>query len=327
MSKKIAVIAVLAMAAAGAVFALGKRAKHTGEIRLTGTIEATTTELSFKTAGRIAARTVDEGQLVKAGQEIARLEDNEIRQELAGREADAGAAQAALQELQAGSRSEEIAQAEAAVGRFTAEAQRAADEYRRVSQLFKREVVPRRDLDQAVAVRDASAAGLREASERLRLVRAGARIETRRQAAARLKGSEAALGLARIRLEQSVLTSPVSGVILATHVEPGEHVAPGTPVVSVAQLDKVWLRGYVAESDLPRIRLGQKARITLDGLPGNGLEGTLSFIAQEAEFTPKNVQTEKERVKLVYRVKITLDNPQGVLKPGMPADAVVVTSP
>jgi HlyD family secretion protein len=299
--------------------------RETGDIKLSGTIETTMTAISFKQPGRVRERLVDEGQKVAAGQVVARLEDDQVRQELAGREAELAAAKAALAELQAGSRVEEIAQAEAAARRFKAESVRAGDEYLRSEQLYKREVIAKRDLDLALAARDASAAALREAAERLRQVRAGARSETRQQAVARVQGAEALVSLARTRLAESTLVAPTAGIVLSKNIEAGEQVAPGTPVVTIGHLTDVWIRGYVPEDELPRIKVGQKARVTVDGLKGRVFAGRLDFIAQEAEFTPKNVQTEKERVRLVYRVKVTVPNPDMVLKPGMPADAVIET--
>jgi len=325
MRKMLVIGAVVIMAALVVVMVLRRTPKDTGNVKVSGTIEATLTALSFKQPGRVRERLVDEGQKVAAGQTVARLEDDQVRQELAGREAELAGAQAALAELQAGSRVEEIAQAEAAVGRLKAESRRAGDEYLRSEQLFKREVIARRDLDQAVAARDASAAAQREAAERLRQVRAGARSETRQQAVARLKGAEALVSLARTRLAESTLVAPSAGIVLSKNIEAGEQVAPGTPVVTIGRLEEVWIRGYVPEDQLPRIKLGQKARVTVDGLKGKVFEGRLDFIAQEAEFTPKNVQTEKERVRLVYRVKVTVPNPDMILKPGMPADAVIET--
>ncbi|MBC8018375.1 MAG: efflux RND transporter periplasmic adaptor subunit [Verrucomicrobia bacterium] len=325
MRKMLVVGGAVIIAALVVVMVIRRAPKETDDIKVSGTIETTVTALSFKQPGRVRERLVDEGQKVVAGQVVARLENDEVRQELAGREADLAAAQAALAELQAGSRVEEIAQAEAAVGRLKAESRRAVDEYLRSEQLFKRDVVAKRDLEQALAARDSSAASLREASERLRQVRAGARSETRQQARARLKGAEAVVSLARTRLEETTLLAPTAGIVLSKNIEAGEQVAPGTPVVTIGRLENVWIRGYVPESDLPRIRLGQKARVTVDGLKGRIFEGRLEFIAQEAEFTPKNVQTEKERVRLVYRVKVTVPNPDLVLKPGMPADALIET--
>lgn len=325
MRKKIVIGVLVVVAALAVVMVLRRKTVENGDIKVSGTIETTATALSFKVPGRVLERLVDEGYKVAAGQTVARLDDRDIRQELAGREADLAAARAALAELQAGSRVEEVAQAEAAVARFKAEARRAEDEFARSELLYKQQVLARRDLDQAVAARDAAAAALREASERLRQVRAGARVETRQQAKARLMGAEAAVNLAKTRLVDTTLLAPAAGIVLSKNVEPGEQVAAGTPVVTIGRLEDVWIRGYVPESDLPRIKLGQKARVTVDGLKGKVFEGRLDFIAQEAEFTPKNVQTEKERVRLVYRIKITVPNPELVLKPGMPADAVLET--
>jgi HlyD family secretion protein len=323
MRKMLVIGAVAVIAALVVVMVIRRSPKENADIKVSGTIETTLTALSFKQPGRVRERLVDEGQMVTAGQTVARLEDDQVRQELAGREAELALSRSALAELQAGSRAEEIAQAEAAVSRLKAESRRAADEYLRSEQLFSREVIAKRDLDLALAARDASSAALREASERLHLVRAGARSETRQQAGSRVKSAEALTGIARTRLEESTLISPVSGMVLSKQIEPGEQVAPGTPVVTIGQLEKVWIRAYVPESDLPRIRLGQNVRVTVDGLKGRTFQGRLDFIAQEAEFTPRNVQTEKERVRLVYRVKVTVPNPDMTLKPGMPADGVI----
>jgi len=155
------------------------------------------------------------------------------------------------------------------------------------------------------------------------MLRKGYRTEQVEQARAQLKVAEEALAQARINLGYTLLTAPMDGMVLSENVEPGEYVAAGTPVVTIGRLDPLWLRAYIAESDLGRVKLGQAARVTTDTYPGREYPGTVTFIAQDAEFTPKNVQTEQERVKLVYRIKITLPNPDHELKPGMPADAVI----
>jgi HlyD family secretion protein len=149
----------------------------------------------------------------------------------------------------------------------------------------------------------------------------GYRPEQVDQARARLQEAEEALSLARTRLGYATLFAPMDGVVLTENVEPGEFVAAGTPVITLGALDPVWLRAYIGETDLGRVKLGQAARVITDTYPGKVYRGTVAFIAQDAEFTPKNVQTEKERAKLVYRIKITLPNPDQELKPGMPADA------
>lgn len=328
MPKKIfIIIAVIALAAVAALVISRRGTAVKGEIKVFGTVEATTAELSFKVGGRLSRRLVDEGMLVTAGQTVALLEDDELKQERSARSADEMVQRAALADLEAGSRREEIAQAEAALVRTKADADKLARDAERAEDLFKRDIVPRQEMDAARAGRDASAAAVREAEQRLKLLKAGPRPDAVRQARARVEASTAGRELAETRLAQSILKAPMSGLVLAKHAEPGEMLVAGSPVVTVASMDEVWLRGYIPEAEVGRVTIGQRARVTADAWPGRVLEGRVSFISSEAEFTPKNVQTEKERVKLVYRIKITLPNPKGELKPGMPVDAIIVTTP
>jgi HlyD family secretion protein len=167
-----------------------------------------------------------------------------------------------------------------------------------------------------------------EAEAALRRAQAGElEVALTRQRLATLRADiardRAALAAADAQLGYTVLRSPHAGVVLRKHVEPGEMIAAGTPAVTLADLRNIWLRIYVPEPQLGRIKLGQIADITTDSYPGRPYRGTVTFISAEAEFTPKNVQTQEERVKLVFAVKITVDNPEQELKPGMPADAVV----
>ncbi|CAH2032582.1 efflux RND transporter periplasmic adaptor subunit [Trichlorobacter ammonificans] len=303
------------------------RDKGKGVLKVTGTVETTTVALSFKVPGRLLQRLVDEGQTVRAGQEVARLEETELREEQRARSAQERAARAALQDLEAGSRREEIGQAEAALARLRAEAVRAAEDAVRMEKLIRQEVVAQRDLDTARAARDASAAAVREAEERLRLLKAGPRPDAVQQARATLESAAASRALADSRLADAVLATPVSGQVLTKHAEPGEMLAAGSPVLTVGKLDEVWIRAYIPETELGRIKLGQRATVTSDTWPGKSYSGTVSFIAQQAEFTPKNVQTETERVKLVYRIKITVPNLSLELKPGMPVDALIQITP
>lgn len=327
MNKK---ILLMLIGAAVIVLAIGVvvRRNHTtngGELRLTGTIETTTVAVSFKVPGRLKERLVDEGQQVKAGQIVARLEDDELKDERTVRSADQQAAQSALADLKAGSRQEEIAASGATLARLKAEAERAAQDATRAEALFKKEVIPRKELDAARAAKDATAAAVREGNERLKLVKVGPRPDAIKLAQARLEGAAAARSLADTRLSQAVLAAPISGTVMAKHAEPGELLAAGSPVITVAKMDEVWVRAYLPETQLGKIKLGQRAIVTSDTWKGRTYQGTVSFIASEAEFTPRNVQTEAERVKLVYRIKITIANPQQELKPGMPVDAVIAT--
>jgi len=323
--KKKVLIGLLAVLLLGglAVTVIRRTQAVNGGLKLTGTIETTTVVVSFKVPGRLKERLVDEGQQVSAGQIVARLEDDELKDERMLRAADQQAAQATLADLKAGSRQEEIAATAATLARLKAESERAAQDAVRAEALFKKEVIPRKELDAARAARDAAAAAVREAEQRLQLAKAGPRPDAVRAAQARLEGAAASRSLADTRLSQAVLAAPLAGTVLAKHAEPGELLAAGSPVITVARLDEVWVRAFLPETQLGKVRLGQVATVTSDSWKGRTYQGRVSFIASEAEFTPRNVQTEAERVKLVYRIKITIANPKQELKPGMPVDAVI----
>lgn len=374
--KRFLVLPLLAVAVAGwYAFSRNGARNVEDEVRISGNIEVTDVECSFKVAGWVESRLVSEGETVQAGQSVARLDSQELEQEGAMRQAEVAAAAAKLAELEAGSRKEEFDRARAAVvhaqsrldellagsrtqeieaarasvQRANAELTRAQTDYDRQQQLYERNAVAARDRDHAYAAFATSRAQLSEARERLKLaeegprqerieqaraalseaqawyeqVAAGPRKETIEQARAEMARSESALRLAETRLSYAAISTPVAGIVLSDHVEAGEYVAPGAPVVTIGELDNVWLRGYIHETDLGRVKHGQLALVTTDTYPGKTYEGVVSFISSEAEFTPKNVQTDKERVKLVYRIKIDIPNPAFELKPGMPADATI----
>jgi HlyD family secretion protein len=302
-------------------------AAHPGELMLSGNIEVTGAQLGFKIPGRVATRPVSEGQRITAGQLIARLDDAELSQEVTHRRAELAATEAALAELEAGSRPQEIAAVEATLRSVEAERERARLEFARQQELLKRDAVASREFEAAQAQVKVAEARVAEATERLKLVREGPRTETIRQARARTEQSRAAVTLAETRLENTKLASPLAGIVLSHNIEPGEFVAAGTPVVTVADTARVWVRAYVNQTDLGRIKHGQKVAVRTDSFPGKTYEGTIGFIASEAEFTPKTVQTPKERVKLVFRLKIDVANPNDELKSGMPADVTIAATP
>ncbi len=293
-------------------------------IRVSGNIEVTDVEVGFKIPGRVEKRLLSEGEMFKAGQVVARLDSQDLAQEVAQRKAQVAAAQAALTELKTGSRPEEIGQAAAVLERTQADGERARIEFERQKRLYEREVISTREYDQAKTTFEGTEARIREAREGLILVRKGPRQEKIDQAKAALDQAKQVLALAETRMGYSVLLAPISGIVLSENVEPGEYVSPGTPIITVGDLSRVYLRAYINETDLGRVKLGQKVRVLTDTFPGKAYEGKITFIASQAEFTPKNVQTEKERVKLVYRIKVDIPNPQLELKPGMPADGEIL---
>lgn len=321
----------LASAAAGIAALLALAAcsgsSATGSLVLSGNIEVTEAQLGFKISGRVIERTVSEGDGVQAGQLIARLDDAEQKEQLALQRAELAGAQAALAELEAGSRPQEIAAAAAALRSAEADRDRARLDFARQQELRRKDAIADRELETAQAEVKVADAHAVEAAEQLKLVQEGPRAEDIAQGRARVEQARAAVALAETQVENTRLFSPLTGVVLSHNIEPGEYVSPGTPVVTVADLVHVWVRTYINQTDLGRIAHGQKVEVRTDTFPGKTYEGTIGFIASEAEFTPKTVQTTKERVKLVFRIKVDIANPHDELKPGMAADVYIPAAP
>lgn len=326
-NKKKIVFLIVAAAAIGLVvylFLLRSSNRHEDLVVVSGNIEITDVQISFKIAGRVEKRLVDEGQFVKQDQVVAKLDDTDLAQQVEIRRAQLASAQARLTELETGSRPQEIQRAAAAVSTAEAELADAESNFTRLDRLKQKEVVGAQEYITAKARYDAAQARVKEAQERYSLVKEGPRREVIDQARAQLAQAKASFELAGIQLGYATLRSPITGVVLSENIESGEYVVPGTPVVTVGDLVNVWLRAYINETDLGRVKHGQKVRVTTDTYPGKEYEGYVAFISSEAEFTPKNVQTQEQRVKLVYRIKVNISNPNMELKAGMPADAVIL---
>jgi HlyD family secretion protein len=184
----------------------------------------------------------------------------------------------------------------------------------------------RREGTRQERIRQARSA-LAQAEAEFALTKAGPRKEAIDQARAKKVAALAALAMARQQVADTELFAPFDGVILSTSAEPGSYLNPGSTVLTIGDIRNAWLRVFVAEADLGRIRLGQSAEVSVDAYPERSWKGRITYISSAAEFTPRSVQTNKERTNLVYRLKIQLDNTDGVLKPGMPADAVIEVGP
>lgn len=322
--RKLIVLPVLAAAIVGGIVlyrTYGMEEEEPSVIRVSGNIEATDAKASFQVGGRVAERFVSEGQTVERGQIIARLDTCELAQQVAIREAEVEAAKATLAELEAGSREEEIAAARATLERARAERKQKQREYLRQKGLYEQNAIPEQEYERAQTAYEVAEARVQEAQEQLRLTEKGPRQEKIQHARAKLEQAKQVLEMDRIRLDYGELRSPLSAMVLSEHIEGGEFVVPGTPIVTLADLNDIWLRAYIDETDLGRVKVGQEVQVRTDSYPDRTYPGRISFIASEAEFTPKQVQTQEQRVKLVYRVKIEIDNPDRELKPGMPADA------
>jgi HlyD family secretion protein len=321
MKKRIVLLVVVLMLSAGTWAAYSLLFKHGGStdsLLVSGNIEAHESLLSFKTVqSRIVELPFDEGQWVTTGTILARLEDHDYRQQVAVDEAALSVQQRqlalALRNLEAARRTVAIAQAD--LWQKTIDNQRDQE-------LWQQKVASTQTRDLAeTALKQSQAALLRDQALQ------AAAEESVSVAQANIKNAQESLKLAQIVLGYTTLYAPFSGVILVRNAELGEHMQPGTPVFTLADLDHVWLRAYVNETDLGRVRFGQAALITTDSYPAHKYVGRISMISENAEFTPKSVETHAERVTLVYRIRIDIENQSHELKPGMPADATIELNP
>ena len=387
MKKRILIVVILVAGAAGVWAYRGRNRQPENRIVVSGNIELTEVNIAFKTAGRLVERTVDEGDPVKKGQVIARLDrdqlvaqraaqvaaiqsaESQLAQSLTSvewqkatlsadvetRTADLSSNQARLVELQNGSRPQEKLDAKAAVDAAQSEVERSQRDWERAQKLYKDDDISTAQYDQYRSRWESAVAALNSSKERQALVLAGPRIEQvnaargqveraqgalksaeansidvkRRQEEiaqrrADIERAKAQLALIDSQLADTTVASPVDGVVLVKSADVGEVLAPGTSVVTVGDIEHPWLRGYINETDLGKVKLGSVVHVKTDSYPGKTYTGHVTFISSEAEFTPKQIQTEQERVKLVYRIKIELDNSSRELKSNMPADGEIV---
>ncbi|MEI6969913.1 MAG: efflux RND transporter periplasmic adaptor subunit [bacterium] len=284
-----------------------------------GTIECTQVVVSPQVAGRIVKIVPQEGAAVRKGDQVATIDPTDF--ELRRREAGAmlAGAQAQLDLLVAGTREEDVQRAREQVREAQAVAGAAKTDLGRMEELFKKNSIPRKQLDDAQAQAERTAAMLSGAEQTLARLLHGSRREEIRAAQAMVDQTGARLAMVDKAVADCVVVAPADGVVTTRSREEGEFAGPGTAIVTISRLDDVWLSIYVPENRIAKARLGSPASVRIDGVD-TVFKGVVSFVSQEAEFTPKNVQTSEERSKLVYRVKIALRNPDGVFKPGMPAD-------
>ena len=297
-----------------------------GEIDASGTVEATDADLGFNAPGRVAEILVREGDRVSRGAVLARLDASELEARKAAAEAQLEAARAALAELEAGARGEEIAQARAAVRAAEQQLEDARRDLARARRLHEGGAISQEALDKADTRFEVAEATLEQARQQLRVLETGPRRERIRAQRAAVAAAEATVRQADAALGNATVTAPFDGRVTTRHRDPGETVQPGQPVVTLLDPDDRWVRIYVAENRIGAVGIDQPAVITSDTYPGREYGGRVVFIAREAEFTPRNVQTREDRVKLVYAVRVEITgDPEYVLKPGTPADVRLVS--
>jgi HlyD family secretion protein len=315
-------LAVVIAAVATTVWWLATDHKSSTELVLYGNVDLRQADLPFNASERVTEVLVQEGDHVKSGQVLARLDPTRIEPQVAKARADAAALQQVVNRLRAGSRPEEVSQARANVLAAQADSANARRQYDRLVELARGSsgrAVSRQDLDNARAVLDVAEAKLAVSRKALDLQVAGPRKEDIAQAEAQLQSDEAQLALLHRQLADMELRAPIDGVVRSRLVEPGEIASPQKAAFTLAITNPKWIRAYIPESDLGSVREGITASVTTDTLPSRPLQAWVGFISPVAEFTPKTVQTEELRSSLVYEIRVFVKDPADRLRLGMPA--------
>jgi len=296
--------------------------RGTQDIQASGTIEATTVELKAPVAGVIKSIAAREGDTLQSGQNVVEISRSDL---LAQRERDAMAlmkAEAQLADLVSGFREQEIAEAEANVAVAQATARKSADDLVSREALFAEGGISREELERYRLIAEVDQNKLKAAEAKLSMLQSGNRPEIISAARAEVERSRAVLKATESMIADLQIKCPLTGTVIQKNYEPGEYVLPGASVLTVADLNNLWIKVYIPTDDLPAVKINQKVQFTVSG-ESRTFTGTVSEIASKGEFTPKTIQTKKERTNVVFGVKIRIDNMDGLLKPGMPADVTI----
>jgi HlyD family secretion protein len=318
--KRVIVLLLLA-AAAGGGFYYYKTEKQVpdNQLLLYGNVDIRQVQLAFQESGRLEKLYVQEGDKVKKGDLLAEIDAVRYTANLNKARADLAAQQQVVKRMKAGSRPQEIAKAEADVRAWEARFKDAGITLHRLQRLVKKQATSRQKVDDAATAYQAAKEGLEAARQALELIRIGPRKEDIAAAVAKEQAAMATVTRAEKELADTRLHAPVAAVIRDRIMEPGDMAFPSTPVLTLAQTNPLWIRVYVPETDLGRIIPGMQAGVTTDSFPGKTYRGWIGYISPTAEFTPKNVETEALRTRLVYQARIFVCNPDDELRLGMPA--------
>lgn len=327
MRRKVVVAAAALVLAAVAGSMIYRRhseeATDGGRLRIFGNVDVRDAQLAFEDQERIATVLVEEGERVTQGQVLATLETDRLAAEIAAKEARVAAQEAALRRLENGSRPQEVEAARAGLAAAEASIGNLEGRIARLATTARSGASSEQDLDDARAALDVAQAERRERAATLELALEGPRAEDLVEARAVLEALRAELELLRRRLADGELRAPSPGVIQSRILEPGEMAAPSRPVLTLALTEPKWVRAFVPEPWLGRIANGMRASVRSDSFGGRSYPGWVGFISPVAEFTPKAVETEELRTKLVYEVRVFVEDPRDELRLGMPVTVEV----
>ena len=312
-------ILILIVLIAVTVFFLSRSPGGESDVRiLGGNVDIREVCISFRVGGRLESLSVDEGDLVKTGQILGQLDKEPFENALDLAKAQLAEAKARLQLYESGYREQDIEQAAAVLNGRLAVLKNAQIEYERNANLRRNNAISQRDVDTALAARDKAQADVKEARQKYMLLKEGYRVEEIAQARAQVKEAQAQVSIAELQLTDTTLKSPSEGIVLTRAVEPGTLVEAGATVFCVSLVRPVWIRAYVAESDLGSAQPGRSVTFSTDSNPGHAYRGKIGFVSPTAEFTPKTVETQELRTSQVYRLRIVVENPDQFLRQGMP---------
>jgi len=296
-----------------------------GIIEESGTIETTESVISSQVSGKVLQLLKDEGSQVKSGDTLVIIDHETLGIQLRENEASRDITKSQLNLLVKGSRKEDIIQAEEGFNQATANFISAKSDLERMEKLIKSNSVTQKQYDDAVSKFDVMQAQLKGAQENFTKIKNIARPEEIAQARANYEKSSAAVDAIKKSIRDCFVIAPINGFVVKKFIEIGESVSLMSSIVKISDLSKVEVRIYVSETELGKVKLGQKAELNIDSFKNKSFEGKVTFISPEAEFTPKNIQTKDERTKLVFAVKVEIPNPNFELKVGLPADVKIYT--
>ena len=294
---------------------------HPGTIDASGTLESVDVNVGAKVPGQIVRLFVDQGSRVRAGDTLAILDKSTLQFQWEQAKAGVDLARAQYQMLQNGARSEDISSAEESLRQMESTLKNATDDYQRMKTLLESHSVTQKQFDDAQSRMDVARAQYNTAKQNLQKMRRFARPEELAAAKARLEQAEAGANLLHEQLTDACILAPVAGIVTHKPVETGELMGAGSTVATISRLDTLNLMIYVSDTELGKVKLGGLADVVVDTYPDRSFPAHVVYISPIAEFTPKNIQTKEDRTKLVFGVKVEVDNREGILKAGMPADA------